>query len=262
MVRLGVGQRRRRLVQDEDPALEGERARDLQQLPVRDRQRVASAASGKSAGAARRASPGCARHRAVTQPSASSSSRPAKMLPATVRLGKRQHLLVDHADAALERFPRAAECSRSPRQRMSPASGWRMPGEDLQQRGLPGAVFADRGRAPLRPRRPSNGHAAQRLDRAERLRHVPVLEPRSSSHSLRQRPTLEIVRLAVIAYRLHKFSYREVCACCSSAVRWGSAGAALIAHQSPPPAARPPRREPFLSAPMAWSRLSRFRNTR
>ena len=40
MIRFGVGQRRRRLVEDEDPAVEGERARHLQQLALRRRQRL------------------------------------------------------------------------------------------------------------------------------------------------------------------------------------------------------------------------------
>ena len=37
VIRLGVGQRRGRLVEHENLALEGERPRDLQQLPMRGR---------------------------------------------------------------------------------------------------------------------------------------------------------------------------------------------------------------------------------
>ena len=60
------------------------------------------------------------------------------MLPATRQVLEAEHLLVDHADAALERFARAARgAAGSPRQWISPASGWTMPARIFSSVDLP-----------------------------------------------------------------------------------------------------------------------------
>ena len=87
---------------------------------------------------------GALAHLGVAQPSAAPvSSRPAKMLPVTRQVREAEHLLVDHADAALERVARAAEVQPLAVPVQLAGVGLDDAGQDLEQRGLAGAVLAD-----------------------------------------------------------------------------------------------------------------------
>ena len=91
-------------------------------------------------------------HRRFVEPAeARVISRPQKMFAATVRLGKPAS--PGRPCRCRARALRAGSEVRSgsPCQRISPRVGLDDAGEDLQQRGLAGAVFADAARAP-RPR--------------------------------------------------------------------------------------------------------------
>ncbi len=111
---------------------------------------------GRWAGAARRGAPGSARACSPwrSRPKRSTISRPAKMLPGDRQIREAQHLLVDHADAALERVARAAEVKPFASPEDLARIGLNDAGENLEQRGLAGAVLAhERVRLPLgRPR--------------------------------------------------------------------------------------------------------------
>ena len=88
VIRFRVGQRRRRLVEHENPAIEGERAGDLEELPVRGGERFGERVRIDRSD--RRSSTACVRDRIAASSSRPQRqiSRPQKMLAATLRLGR------------------------------------------------------------------------------------------------------------------------------------------------------------------------------
>jgi hypothetical protein len=175
VVRLRVGQRRRRLVEHEDAALEGQRAGDLEELPVRGRQRL-----GNRVGRDRQVElvqqvPRTPPHLPLEKPPASRNLAAGEDVGGHRQVGKGEHLLVDHADAPFEPLARAREVQRLAAPVHGAAVGPQDAGQDLEQRGLPGAILAHQGvRLPLGHR---EGHASQRLDGAEGLADVAEFEP-------------------------------------------------------------------------------------
>ena len=118
---------------------------------------------------------GALAHLGVEQPSAARELAAGEDVARDGEVGEAQHLLVDHADAALERFARAAEVQ--PLAAPVHLAGIRLqdPGEHFQQGGFAGAVFPHQGvRLPLGD---AERDAAQRLDGAERLADVCELKP-------------------------------------------------------------------------------------
>src|SRR5436190_15112310 len=113
-------------------------------------------------------------HLGVTEPSAARELTPGEDVAGHGQVGEAQHLLVDHADAPLERFPRAAEVEPLTAPVHFAGVGLENTGEDLQQCRLAGAVFPhQRVRFPLGD---GEADAAQRVDRAEGLANVSELE--------------------------------------------------------------------------------------
>jgi hypothetical protein len=167
MIGFRIGERRRRFVEHEDPAIKGERARDLEELAVSGRQRAGervridpqrqSTEHRLRAGAHRRLIKAA---EAADLPAAENVGRDAEVRQA-------QHLLVDHADAVLDGLARAGRGKRLAAPADLAAIGLDQPGQDLQQRRLAGAVLADEGvRFALGD---IEADAAQRVDGAKRF---------------------------------------------------------------------------------------------
>ena len=119
VIGLRVGQRRRRLVEHEDAAVERERARHLQELAVGGRQRLGPCVGidGQVQLGEQRPACGARISGSRRRPPPAVSSRPAKMFAGDRQVREAEHLLVDHADAALERVARARHRESSRRAR-------------------------------------------------------------------------------------------------------------------------------------------------
>src|SRR5262249_14053859 len=94
----------------------------------------------------------------------------------------------DHADSALERLPRIAEMQPLAAPVDRAGVGLDDARQDLQERGLAGAVLADE-RVRL-CRGDVEAHAPEGLDGAERLADVPELKGGLGAHARRILPAL------------------------------------------------------------------------
>ena len=166
MLRLRRRERRRRLVECERPAVERERAGNLQKLPVRDRQRLDGGVRRHRQVQPRQERARPLAHRAFAQP-----AEPARQLASGEdvagyrEIRKQQHLLMHQADPARQRVARRCERNRLPVEPQLAAIGLQFTRENLEQRGLAGAVLAnDRVRLAGIDR---EADVAQRVDRAE-----------------------------------------------------------------------------------------------
>jgi hypothetical protein len=110
MIRFRRRQRRRRLVEREQAAVERERAGDLEQLAVRNRQRLYRRIGRDRQLEAREEIAGARVHFGLAEPAEAPSDLPPRE---DVRGGrqvrKREHLLVHEPDAARQRIARARE---------------------------------------------------------------------------------------------------------------------------------------------------------
>ena len=185
MQRLGLvlRQRRRRLVQDQDPRPDRQRPGDLDQLPTRD----AQAADQRAAPARSRA---CPARRPGPRPSASSrrrssstpsrvGSRPSRMFSATERFGRQRQLLVDQPDAQPIGLGRVADLDRPAVHLDRAGVGPHDAAQHLDQRRLPRAVLAEQGVDLAGPQVEID--PGQRHHAAEPLGHAAERQQRSRS---------------------------------------------------------------------------------
>ena len=170
MVHLGIGQRRRRLVERQDAALERERARHLHELPVGRGQRAGEVVRRDGDVKPLDQRPGPVAHRPLAQEPAASQLAPGEDVGGHAQVRKREHLLVHDADAVRQRVARPRERDRPAVEAQLAAVGAEGAREDLQQRRLAGAVLADE-RVRL-ARRNVEADAAERAHGAERLADV------------------------------------------------------------------------------------------
>ena len=166
----------RGLVEDEDPAVEREGARDLQELPVgrAERAHLVFRTEGQV--------------QLLQQLRSAGAHLPPPQAPEPVRLlapredvlgdgeVRKQHLLlVDHADALVEGAAGRRELEPPPLPEHLARIGARDPRQHLHERGLPRPVLAHEGvgLAALH----GEADAPERAHRAERLRDSPELQP-------------------------------------------------------------------------------------
>ena len=141
-----LGQRRGRLVHDQDAGVLRERLGDLDPLPVADRERADQRARGRDRGCrARRAAraPWRASPPSRSPPKRVRGAWPMKMFSATVSSGKQQQLLEDRGDAAALGVVRVREAHDLAVQADGAGVGLVDAGDDLDQRRLAGAVLAE-----------------------------------------------------------------------------------------------------------------------
>ncbi len=146
MVDLDIGQRGRRLVEDEHFAIEGERAGNLHELRQRCREllhrRVRRDWNVQFVEQRLRARV----HRRLVEHAEYAGFRDlaaGEDVAGDGEVRKGEHFLVDHADAALERLSRRREDELFAAPMQLAAIGLHDAREDFQQRGFPGAVFTD-----------------------------------------------------------------------------------------------------------------------
>ena len=181
------GQRRGRLVEDQDARLDRERLRDLDELLVGHRQ-AADRGAGRRTG---RRAPGTAPSPGgATRPSRGGRTGPDGAWPmntfsATDRSGKRRGSWWTTA------MPRARACAgpemtvSTPSSRIVPLSGWWMPGQDLDEGALAGPVLADQ-RVDLAGEQLERD-VVERLRREEPLGDAAELDARGARRASRAR---------------------------------------------------------------------------
>ena len=172
---LGVGEDGRRLVEDQHVGVAGQRLGDGHLLLLGDGQRPRPARSRSAAGR-----PSSARSSTTFAFCAAQSirpplriSRPMKMFSDDGELGEQLRLLVDgrDAEAPCASVVEGIETGR-PSKVIVPGVGGIRAGQDLDHRGLAGAVLADQGVHPAG----SNGHVAVRMARtAPKRLAMPVI---------------------------------------------------------------------------------------
>ena len=147
LVDLRVGERRRRLVHHQDGGIERQRLGDLDHLLLGD---LEVADTGTRIELEVQALDQLLRL-PIEPPIVEQEARPAARLAAEEDvLGDRQvrrqvQLLVDHADAKVQRGSRVGDLDRLPLEPDLAGVGLVHAGQDLHQRGLAGAVLADQG---------------------------------------------------------------------------------------------------------------------
>ena len=104
-------------------------------------------------------------HRGFIEPAVAADLAAGEDVARHAEVGKAQHLLVDHADAVLDRLARARVVEAPAVPADLAGVGRDQAGQDLQQRGLAGAVLADQ-RVRL-ARGDVEADAAQRVDGAK-----------------------------------------------------------------------------------------------
>jgi hypothetical protein len=182
--RLPPGQGGGRLVQDEDAAIEGQGARDLQELLLgraeRGHFRFRAHRDVQIVQQGSRPLP----HLALAQPAEAARQLAAgEDVLGRAEVREEEHLLVDHPDPPVEGGARAVQVEWLPVPGELAGIGTDDAGQDAHQRGLARAVLADEGmRLPLLHR---EGDVAQRAHRAERLRDA--LEGQQSHEVVRVR---------------------------------------------------------------------------
>ena len=172
--RLDRGQRRGRLVEDRDPVRNGERAGDLRQLALRDRQALHRRGH-------RRLDPEhphrlgrAAIHLPVIDRQPAPKLAPEKHVFGDRQVRRQHDLLMDQNDAAPLRVDRAFQLDRRAVELDRAAGGREMARQDLHQRRLARAVFAD-DRVDLSGAN-ADRDVAQDLDRPERARQADRFE--------------------------------------------------------------------------------------
>ena len=157
---VALGERARRLVEDDHAGLRDQRPGDLDQLLRPDTQ-VADRwprAGCRDARAARGPRPRSAGARGAGSSPPRTRSWPSMILASTDSCGRQRQLLVDHGHAARQRIARTARGVRLAVERHRARVGPNGAAEDLHQRALAGPVLADQGanlaRARPRSRRP------------------------------------------------------------------------------------------------------------
>ena len=120
-------------------------------------------------------------HLGIAEPSATRDLAAGEDVSRHRQVGKGEHLLIDHADAALERLARTAEVETLVVPVNRAGVGLDDAGENLQQRRLAGAVLAhERVRFAFAH---GEADAAQGPDGAERFADVTELEGRLGRHA-------------------------------------------------------------------------------
>ena len=172
VIRLRVGQRRGWLVEHEDPALEGEGAGHLQQLAMGGRQLFGEGVWIDLQVEARQDLASALAHLRLAQAAEPAQLASREDVGGDAEVGEAQHFLVDHADAALDRIARARHTQPLALPPHLTGIGAHEAGQDLQQRGLAGAVLTDQrmGFAGF----DLEAHAVEGLDGAKRF--VDVVE--------------------------------------------------------------------------------------
>ncbi len=175
VIGFGIGERGRRLVEDENLALEGERAGDLEQLAMGGGERLGGGI-GIDPQIQAIENRSCALpHLRLTKPASRAQFPAGKDVGGDAQVREREHLLVDHADATIDRVARAGHLERG----VAPANlaGVRPndAGEDLEQRRFARAVLADNGVSLALG--DLEAHSRQGADGPERLADVTKLEP-------------------------------------------------------------------------------------
>ena len=178
VIGLRVGERGRRLVEHEDPAIERQRAGDLEQLAMRGRERFGERVRIDPQRQSIEHRSRARAHRRFVEPAEAADLAAAEDVGRDAEVGQAQHLLVDHADAVLDGLARARRRERLSAPADLAAIGPDQPGEDLQQRRLAGAVLADeRVRLALRH---IEADAAQGVDGAKGFLNAVELQTHSS----------------------------------------------------------------------------------
>ena len=163
-------QRRRRLVEDQDPRLDRQRLGDLDQLLVGHRQAADRRPDVEPDVELRRTASRARRRIAPqsTSEAARSARGPMKTFSATDRSGNSRGSWWTTAMPSARAWAGPARTIGSPSSTIVPLSGWWMPAEDLDQRALAGAVLADE-RVDLAGAQLQR-HVGERLRRPEPLR--------------------------------------------------------------------------------------------
>jgi hypothetical protein len=144
MVSFRRRQRRRRLVEREQAAVERERAGDLEQLAMRDRQRLHRRVRRDRQLETREQIAGARAHVGLAKPAEAAGDLPPREdVRGGRQVGEGEHLLVHESDAARQRIARARERDRRAAERDLAAVGAQAAREDVEQRRFPGAVLAD-----------------------------------------------------------------------------------------------------------------------
>ena len=143
MIGLRIRQRGRRLVEHENLAFECEGARHLQQLAMRRRQGLGGRIRIDTQGQPIENRARALAHLRVTQPAARMQFAAGEDIGADAQVGEREHLLIDHADAAIDRVARARHFERLVAPADVAALGPNDARENLQQRRFAGAVLTD-----------------------------------------------------------------------------------------------------------------------
>ncbi len=143
VIRFGVGQCGGGFIENQNAALERQRPRDLEKLAMRRRQRL-----GERLGIDRQMQlieqfAGACVHLAIAEAAERAELAAGEDVGADAEIGKRQHLLVDHPDAAPDRVVRRVQIEPLVVPVDSAGVGAHQPGKNLQQGGLAGAVLAD-----------------------------------------------------------------------------------------------------------------------
>ena len=186
MIDFRIRQRRRRLVEHEDTAFEGERARHLHELRVgrRDVLHPLIRPDRQLKPLEELSRP--RRHRPLVEPSAwPRELAPGKDVGGDSQVRKCQPFLEHHADATRERLPRPSLIERDAAEPHVAAIGPDDAGENLEEGGFAGAVLAD-ARVRLAAG-DAEADTVERPDRAERLVQIVELE---ISHARGHRNTI------------------------------------------------------------------------
>jgi hypothetical protein len=158
-----------RLVQDQDAAIEGQGARDLQQLLLRgaERSHLGVRADGHVQVVEEGGRPPA--HLALAQAAQGAGHLAAgEDVFGRAQVREEQHLLVDHPDALVQRRARAGQVERPAVPGERPGVGAHDAGQHAHQGRFAGAVLSDQGvRLPFGHR---EGDAAEGVHRPERLR--------------------------------------------------------------------------------------------
>ena len=141
---LGRGQRRRRLVHDDDPRLAGQRAGDLHQLLLRDAEPANQRAWRNGEADAGEQPARLAVQRGAAYPAEPAARQMAEEDVLGHRtLGDEAEFLVDHDDPGIQRVFGTPWAEWHALKMQLARIGAKHPGENLHQGGLPGAILAD-----------------------------------------------------------------------------------------------------------------------